>query len=560
MRPARLVRMVILFLLALSSVPAYAQQTGTIAGKVADTGGGVLPGVTVEASSNVLPTPRSTVTGGNGLYRLPALPPGDYTLKFELAGMQTVTRQAQVQLQADTIVDATLGVGGVTETVEVMAVTSLADPSSASLKNAISNEQIRTLPIGQEYRDLLKLIPAVQVTQDTVRGPSAGGSGQDNVYQFDGVNVTLPLFGTLASEPASHDIEQVTAVRGGARAVDFDRSGGFTVDSVSKSGTNRFRGMFQYQFQTPGMSADLSGPTVSRFEQDRSWIMANVGGPIVSDKLFFFGSYFRPDRARELQSNAYGPLPDFAYERNEGFGKGTFTPVPNVLINASYRDSKREETSNEFTQFQSATTGSGSEARQRITIAEASWVIGPRSHFTAKYTNFGLETLGQPDFVSNAQVSTALGTQIDFNALDTLGRLTVPVPIANNAAATAFIQPFIQRYGYLDEAGVRTGSGTVGSAASSTTTISIATNSSSATTGPSGPGSSTSSTSGISGTATRRISYAPRMGGDSSPCRAATSPQPACRSSFVRRFFSGGLVARSSAHPLGVPGTQPRSE
>ena len=142
------------------------------------------------------------------------------------------------------------------------------------------------------------------------------------------------------------------------------------------------------------------------------------------DKLFFFGSYFRPERSRELQSNAYGDLPDFEYERNEGFGKLTFTPASNVLVNASYRDSKREETSNEFTQFQSATTGSGSEARQKIAIGELSWVLGPRSLFTAKYTNFALETLGQPDFVSSAQVSTALGTQIDFNALDTLGRLT----------------------------------------------------------------------------------------------------------------------------------------
>ena len=70
MRPVHLVRVVILFLLALSSAPAYAQQTGTITGKVVDTGGGVLPGVTVEASSNVLPTPRTTVTGANG--RVPA--------------------------------------------------------------------------------------------------------------------------------------------------------------------------------------------------------------------------------------------------------------------------------------------------------------------------------------------------------------------------------------------------------------------------------------------------------------------------------------------------------
>jgi hypothetical protein len=451
-------------LLALSLAgfsPAYAQQTGTILGKVVDTGGAVLPGVTVEASSNVLPTPRSTVTDGNGEYRLPALPPGDYTLTFTLSGMQTLTRQAQVQLQADTTLNATLGVGGVTETIEVRATTTLVDTGSASLKNAINNEQIRSLPIGQEYRDLLRLIPAVQVTQDTVRGPSAGGSGQDNVYQFDGVNVTLPLFGTLASEPASHDIEQVTSVRGGARAVDFDRSGGFTIDSVSKSGTNRFHGLAQFQFQSPDLTAENRGG-VSRFEQTRTWTSANVGGPVVADKLFFFGSYFRPTRTQELQSNAYGDLPDYESTRNEGFGKLTFTPVSNVLLNGSYRDSKREDTSDVFTQFASGTSGSGSASRQKIAIAEGSWIVNAASHLTGKFTRFELQTEGQPDFVSSAVPSTTLGTQIDLNALDTLGRVQVPLPLAGNAAQNAYIQPFIQRYGYLDQSGVRTGGGVVG--------------------------------------------------------------------------------------------------
>ncbi|MBA2303125.1 MAG: TonB-dependent receptor [Acidobacteria bacterium] len=449
-------------ILAVFIVPASAQQTGTIVGKVVDSGGAVLPGVTVEASSNVLPTPRTTVTGENGDYRLPALPPGDYTLKFELSGMQTLTRQAQVQLQAETTVEATLGVGGVTETIEVRATTTLVDTGSASLKSGISNDQIRSLPIGQEYRDLLRLIPAVQVSQDTIRGPSAGGSGQDNVYQFDGVNVTLPLFGTLSAEPASHDIEQVTSVRGGARAVDFDRSGGFTIDSVSKSGTNRFRGMAQFQFQTPDLTSETTSGTVSRFDQTRTWTTGNIGGPVLSDKLFFFGSYYRPTRTQELQSNAYGELPNYESTRNEGFGKLTFTPLSNVLVNASYRDSKREDTSDVFSQFASGTSGSGSSSRQKLAIGEGSWVVNARSHFTAKYTRFELQTTGQPDFVSSATINTAIGTQIDLNALDTLGRFSLPTPLAGNVAQNAYIQPFIDRYGYLNDAGVRTGGGVVG--------------------------------------------------------------------------------------------------
>jgi hypothetical protein len=194
------------FVLALFSSPAYAQQTGAISGKVLDSSGGVLPGVTVEARAGVLPTPRVTTTGADGEYRLQALPPGDYTLTFVLSGMQNVTRQAQVQLAQDTVVDATLGLQGITESVDVTATVSLIERDSASLKSGVSNQQIMALPVGQDYRDLVKLIPGVQYTADLTRGPSAGGSGQDNVYQFDGVNVTLPLFGTLSAEPASHDI------------------------------------------------------------------------------------------------------------------------------------------------------------------------------------------------------------------------------------------------------------------------------------------------------------------------------------------------------------------
>ncbi len=193
----------LLFACAIAALagPVLAQQTGSISGKAADSGGAVLPGVTVEARSDVLPGPRDTVTGAAGEYQLPALPPGNYTVTFTLSGMQTVTRKAQVLLAQDTVVNAELGIQGVAENVTVTASATLIDKESASIKSGLSNEQISGLPVSQEYRDLVKLIPAVQYTQDTTRGPSAGGSGQDNVYQFDGVNVTLPLFGTLSAEP-----------------------------------------------------------------------------------------------------------------------------------------------------------------------------------------------------------------------------------------------------------------------------------------------------------------------------------------------------------------------
>jgi hypothetical protein len=443
------------------ALPAHAQQTGSISGKAVDSGGGVLPGVTVEARSDVLPGPRVATTGAAGEYQLPALPPGNYTVTFTLSGMQEVTRKAQVLLGQDVPVDAELGVQGVSENVTVTASATLVDRESASIKSGLSSEQISGLPVAQEYRDLIRLIPAVQYTQDTTRGPSAGGSGQDNVYQFDGVNVTLPLFGTLSAEPASHDIAQISVIKGGARAVDFDRAGGFSIDSVSKSGTSRYSGQVSYQLQTEGMASDLSSGVVSRYKADRSWLDANVGGPILADRLFFYGSYYRPENTRNNRANLYGELPQYESTRNEGFGKLTFTPARSVLINASYRDSKREETSDLFAANAAGTTGSGAETRQKIGTGEASWVIDNRSFATAKFTDFRLLTGGRPDFISEATIDTTPGTRLDLPNLDRLGYLNVPQPVAGQTAFNNFIAPLITRYGYsLD--GVQTGGGFAG--------------------------------------------------------------------------------------------------
>jgi carboxypeptidase family protein len=445
------------------AAPAGAQQTGSIVGKIVDTSGAVLPGVTVEATSNLLPTPRTTVSGGNGEYRLPALPPGTYTVSFTLSGMQTVTRQAQVQLAQELALDTTLGIAALSESVTVTATASLVERESAAIKSGVSNEQIMSLPVGQEYRDLVKLIPGVQYTQDGTRGPSAGGSGQDNVYRFDGANVTLPLFGTLSAEPASHDIAQVTTVKGGARAVDFDRAGGFTIDSVSKSGTNRYSGELSYQLQNNGMAADLKSGSLSRFEQDRGWLTGNVGGPVLPRKLFFYGSYYRPERTRDNRANRYGELPQYSSLRNEGFGKLTFTPTGSVLLNFSYRNSHRLDKSDLFADTASSTTGTGNESWQTIGTAEASWVMSAASHLTFKYTSFGLKTEGRPDNIANATVTTDVGTRLDITNLDKLGLLSVPAPIAGQTAFNAFIQPLVDRYGYNDPTtGARTGSGTVG--------------------------------------------------------------------------------------------------
>jgi hypothetical protein len=450
-----------LSLIALSA-PLYAQQTGAIGGKVTDTSGGVLPGVTVEARSNVLPGPRATTTSNNGEYRLPALPPGEYTVTFNLSGMQSVTRKTLVQLAQEATVDAKLGVGGLSEAVEVTASTVFIDKDTATVATGLSSTQLSELPTGTEYRDLMKLLPGVMYSQDSVRGQSVGGSGQDNVYNFDGVNVTLPLFGTLAAEPSSHDIAQVNVIKGGARAVDFDRAGGMSVDSVSKSGTDKFTGQVDYRLQNQDMTANLKSGARTRYDQERAWITAGLGGPVVKDKLYFYASYYRPTSERQNQANVYGQLPAYESKRNEGFGKLTFTPTSKVLLNTSYRYSKRLELSDAFAVNAAPTSGTGAEALQKIFTADGSWVINPQSFATFKYTNFANPNSGRPDSVSTATPLIAAGTRLDVTTLDTLGRFSVPVPVAGDAVQNAFVAPLIARYGYNNAAGVKTGGGIVG--------------------------------------------------------------------------------------------------
>ncbi|HEX4566612.1 MAG TPA: carboxypeptidase regulatory-like domain-containing protein [Vicinamibacterales bacterium] len=468
----RVRRCTLVLLLLLTPAVAFAQQTGSIQGKVADTSGAVLPGVTVEAKSNVLPSARATVSGSDGVYLLPQLPPGHYTITFTLSGFQATSREADVHLEQVTTIDMKLAVQGVSEAVTVTAETGYADKTSAAITSGLKSTEIDRLPVGTQYRDLINLIPGVMYTQDATRGPSAGASGQDNVYNFDGVNVTLPLFGTLSAEPSSLDIAQFTVVKGGATAIDFNRAGGFNIDSVSKSGTNKFSGEAQFRFQTHTMAANQVNTNSSKYDEDRYWTDVNGGGPIVPSKAFFYASYYRPTVTRQNASNAYGDLPDYNSTRNEGFGKVTLTPTSSTLVNVSYRNSHRLDTGSTFGPTTAATAGAGAESHQRIATADASWIINASNFLTFKYTHFENPTAGRPDHVATASPSSVIGSHLDTSNLATIGALLVP-KIGSNTSVNSFIQPIINQYGFActaalaaagtcPTAGIQAGGGTVG--------------------------------------------------------------------------------------------------
>jgi hypothetical protein len=459
---------------ALCSSTLFAQQTGSISGRVTATDNSALPGVTVEARSNVLPQPRVTTTDGNGNYRLPALVPGDYTVTFTLAGMQTVNRNATVLLGQNTAADAKLGLQGVAETITVTAESTLVDKSSTALQSGLSQQQIQGLPLTQNYSDLQKLVPGVMYTQDTVRGPSAGASGQENVYLFDGANITMPLFGVLVVNPNTNDIAQVNVVRGGAKAIDFDRAGGFQIDSVSKSGTNRFLGTVSYQELNHSFIANQKGTQNLLYQNNTSYANVNFGGPILRDQLFFYGSYYRPDTTRANASNLYGPLPTYSDKRNEEFGKLTYNPAESWLFNGSWRHSKEKQTTSAFGSRTAGTAGTGFQSSLDLGNLEGSKIINPRSFATFKLVDFRNPGGGRADnLASGVAVSTMPGTHLDISNLDKIGQLIVPTPIVGNMTQNAFVAPFVGKYGFMCPqnpaavgltcvAGQPTGGGTVG--------------------------------------------------------------------------------------------------
>ena len=444
------VRSVLLLSLLLLTTSLFAQQTGSVSGTVTATDGAALPGVTVEASSNVLPQPRVTVTNETGEYRLPQLQPGTYTITYSLAGLQTVSRRVNVLLGQNQVVDASLGMAGLEEQITVTAEQTLVDRETTEIANSLSSEELTALPLTQDYRDLQKLIPGVMYSQDTVRGPSAGASGQDNVYMFDGVNVTMPLFGVLNIEPNTRDVAQVNVIRGGATAIDFNRAAGFLIDSASKSGQNKFFGEVSYQLLHPDFVAEQQGAQLAVWDEERQWVTANLGGPILPDRLFFYGSYYRPEYTRENQANLYGDLPAFSSERDEYFLKLTATPISSLLINASYRDSEKVDTSGDaFGNTRAGTTGTGGINELQIGTFEASWIINPASFATFKYTDYRNPGFQTADFLADVEPAFTVGTQLDISNLGALGRLVVPSTITGNTAQNAFVQPFIDEYGYV---------------------------------------------------------------------------------------------------------------
>ena len=311
-------------------VPATAQEiTGTISGNARDESGAVLPGVTVTARNQLTNLSRESITAEDGGYTISYLPVGTYDVTFTLSGFKTFTaRGVELHVNDRLTVDGTLGVGAVTEVVEVVGQTSLVQASSA-VQNLMGPAQIQELPLNnRNFVQLATLVPGVNsslpdevgIGLTNVVSLSMGGSRRNAVnWLVDGAsNVDTGSNITLLSTPTLESIEEFKVITSGYNA-EWPRSGGGIINVVTKSGTNVFRGTGYEFYRDDSLNSNSffrkqsSDPAIrdNPVPLDYNNFGYTLAGPALRDRVFFFWS--QEWRAISRPSSASAIVPDPAW-------------------------------------------------------------------------------------------------------------------------------------------------------------------------------------------------------------------------------------------------------
>jgi hypothetical protein len=303
------------------SVTAQTQiTTGVLEGAVADSSDAVLPGVNVEVKNADTNLTREAVTDRDGRFSVLQLPPGRYTVTFSLSGFATlVQEEVVVNVGQATRLLPVMRVSGVAETVTVTSQAATVEVSRTAVASTLNEATITNTPIlGRKFEDLLTLTPGVSVVQGP-DGDEISFSGQRGIFNnisLDGGDYNNGFFGEqMGGQRAAIDItleavKEFQVVASGANA-EFGRTAGGVVNVITKSGTNQVRGsVFHFQ-RLEGMTGDTSdGKSLTDFHREQ--FGGTVGGPIVRDKVFFFGAFegIREHLQRANLSEAIGtPCP-----------------------------------------------------------------------------------------------------------------------------------------------------------------------------------------------------------------------------------------------------------
>ena len=321
---------VVVAVTAVVLLPSLAAAQGTLTGTVRDQSGSVLPGVTVEASSPALiEKVRAAVTDTAGQYRIPGLSPGTYSLTFRLSGFTTVTR-TEIELSGTSTltIPIDMRVGTLTETITVSGETPVVDVQTAQRETVLSAETIAAMPGLRTVGTLLNAVPGLVVNDGALAlSPTMtffaarGGPINEGRMAINGMTIAAPFNGggvsTYILDSNNTDEISVT-VAGGLGESDI---GGPMMNLIPRTGGNSYRGQAfvnnagdwsRGDNLTAELRAPSPGPNLSETPGIINAYDASVsyGGPVLRDRLWFFGSYRSLETAAAvpgvvLNANAY---------------------------------------------------------------------------------------------------------------------------------------------------------------------------------------------------------------------------------------------------------------
>src|SRR6185295_10495339 len=296
------------FALFAGSVFAQTSTTGSIEGSVSDTTGAAVPGISVRVTSPNLISAQTATTDDSGRFKILNLPPGRYAVSVEATkGFAKFEKSdVEVNLSRNSSIEIQLQPAGAQASVTITDTAGAAvDVSNNTAGSNVSSDQFSNFPTQRTVQSLYSIAPSVarsglRDASGRERDPSvAGSSGPENNYILDGVNTSDPAFGGSGANLPFEFVQEVEIKTGAFGAENGHATGGI-FNVITKSGGNEFTGDAFGYFTTKGMVRNVKSsaiPQVGASPQSFSEIDAgfDLGGPIIKDKLWFFGA-FNPQR------------------------------------------------------------------------------------------------------------------------------------------------------------------------------------------------------------------------------------------------------------------------
>ncbi len=307
---------------------AFSQSaTTSLRGTVTDPSGALVPGATITLTNQASGRVLTTTANSTGGYSFQQISPAKYLIKVTAAGFGDQTKSAELLVNQPASINFTLSLQTSSVTVDVSATAQTLNTSDASLGNSVGNTLIESIPTEtRNVPDLLALQPGVlympQTTSDSRNGSVNGSRSDQGNITVDGIDNNDQLNGyafTGVLRQTQDSIEEFRVVTSNATA-DSGRSSGAQVSMVTKSGTNKFHGAV-YEYHRPTFTvandwfnkqAQISNglPNIPG-KLIRNIFGADLGGPIIKDKLFFFGNYEGTRQAENAQVNRTAPTASY---------------------------------------------------------------------------------------------------------------------------------------------------------------------------------------------------------------------------------------------------------